>query len=595
MAHNHVEQYPALNQKLQTARQNADTPQVCLALADLGMALFQRRRYETGLQHFEEAIELSAALPDIELQVHCLNLKMLALQHVPRLPDAYQVAEEILQLGRARQKPDIQCNALTSQGQIMLESGEPVIAIERLQAAQEIAQQLGEKRLLMNVLGVMGHASLAVAAADQAGVYFRRAQSLAEELDDPAASIGFEGNTAIVLIWQGRHPEALPALERVRAFAEEADNQTAEIQALRHLVKTHAHLKNQAEIINYTQRGLTLADPDDAATRFFFLSAQIPALYQEGRLAESKEALTDATQMMQGIKGDQNRLDSWLVLCELYALLELPNTADIYLTALDQAISLNRQKEQARLLSRLGELITDGRRLMYALETRLPQLTESNILAERSMLHSLIKICIDAGDFEKAIAYTQRALMLAERADEQPLADWYRMTLTDALFKARRYADVVAAINTELNDHPVTIDKARELYLRQMQSDACIELNDFEAAIHTLEIALTLSDQTEQPQSKARILGRLGSVYAERGDLERANLYMINAIEEARTCNDLETAGELLCILALNYQDLGQADRALDSCEEAIGIFQDKESDTLIATALSLKQELQPA
>lgn len=596
MAHIRLEQhYPKLNKKAQTARQNGDEAQICLMLANQGFDLFQQRQYEEGLQHFEQAIELSATLSDITLQVRCLNLKMLALQHVPRLPDAYNVAEEILQLGKTHNQPGIQCDALTSQGQIVLESGEPIIATEKLQAAQQIADQLGDKRRQMNVLGMMGHTGLAVAATEQAGIYFKQAQSLAKELGDTSAEIGFEGNHAIVLTWQGNHTEAATAFERVRAYAAETYNSAAEIQALRHLVKAYAQLQNYAELIAYAQHGLTLADQSDTETRFFFLSAEIPALHQQGRVDEAKEALAQATQIVQKIRGGQKKLDPLLTLCEFYELLEMPDTADICLTALDQTVLLNRQKDQVNLISRLGRLMTDKRQLIEAFEARLPQLAKDNIPVERSMLHILIKACLDASEFDKAIAYTQRALTLAREADDQSLVERYRLVLIDALFEAGRYPEIVTTIKAMLTDQSAAIDKATELHLRQLQSNAYFEMGELEPAVSVLETALPLSDQVEQPQSKARILGQLGSIYAEQGDLERANTYIAGAIEQAHALNDFKTMGELLCVLALNYRDLGQTAQALDYCKQAIEIFQKNNEYTLTAKVLNLKRELQSA
>lgn len=591
---NQSEQYLKLNQQLQTARKNNDTTQICLTLARLGFAMFQQRHDDAGLQHFEEAIELAATSSDIDLQVRCLNLKMLAFQHVSRLPDAYTVAEEILQLGKTHHQPGIQCDALTSQGQILLESGDPPIAAERLQVAQQIAEQLNDKRRQMNVLGVRGHVELAIAATEQAGLCFKKAQLLAKELDDTSAEIGFEGNNAIVLIWQGHYTEAIAALERVKAHARATGNPKSEIQTLRYLIKAHTQLQNHAEIIDCAQRGLELADPDDTETRLFFLSAKINALHQQGQTGKGKTLLIEAMQLIDDLSTPHKKLDTLLELTKFHELLKMPNTADVYLAALDQAIPLNRQKDRFYLTSRLAALMTDHRQFIEAFEARLPQITaEGDILTERTVLHTLINHCVEAGETDKAITHTQRALTLAKNTDDPALTTRYRFVLVDSLFKAGRYPEVMATAEAILNDYSATLDKATELQLHQIQSEACIEMNQLDAAANILKAALPLPDQIQQPAIKARLLGRLGSIYAEQGDLARANTYTTGAIELARSLDDLNTVGELLCVLALNYRDMGDLPAAINCCREAIAALQTTDDAPLIQRTHMLLAELE--
>lgn len=582
-------------QELRQAREAGDERQVSLALANLGHALFQQRCYEDGLHQFEQAVEQAAAMADIQLQAHCLSLKMIAFQDIPRLPDAYRVAEEIRQLGQSHNHAGLQCDALTSQGQILLESGEPTIATEKLQAAQQLAEQLADPRRQMNVLGMLGHVGLATVAPEQAETCFDRAQALAAELGDTTAEVGFMGNKAIVLAWRGNFSRAVAAFEQVRSHAEKTGNQKAEVQALCHLVKAYIELHNDQKAVNCARRALDLDRQDDSEQRFFFYETAVRAWQRLGRMAEAQKTLSRATQWVQKISHRPQKFEFLLKLAELHDLLQTPNTIDIYLATLDQAILLNRQQDQKFLISRLGELITDSKQLIEVFEPRLPQIVaQADHPSEQSMLHSLIKACREAGENSKVINYTRQILPLAEAAANHNLTNRYQVILLEALSQAGQYQQAIEIITSALNSKAITNDKATQLYLLLMLADVYTETNQVEAAIRALEAALPWPKQTQQPQLEARILGQLGSIYADLGELECSINYTNGAIDLARRLEDNQTVGELLCLLSLNYQDLGQTSQALMYCNQAIKTFREINDSTLAAKALTLKQQLQP-
>jgi len=55
---------------------------------------------------------------------------------------------------------------------------------------------------------------------------------------------------------------------------------------------------------------------------------------------------------------------------------------------------------------------------------------------------------------------------------------------------------------------------------------------------------------------------------------------------------DEQTVGELLCLLALNYRDLGDASHAVECCRKAISTFEGIEAQTFIDNARTLLDEL---
>ncbi|MFW5943058.1 MAG: tetratricopeptide repeat protein, partial [Chloroflexota bacterium] len=203
---------------LQQAQAANRVEQICMARTDLGLTLFQLKKYKEGLEEFDAAAELAATTDDATLQRLVLSRRMLALQEAERLPDAYKVAQEIFQLAEAHDDAGMKCDALLSQGQILLDSGEPIIAVERFQEARELALALDDDRRVMNVTGAMGQLALATGSVDQAQAYFDKALGLARQLGNREAEAGFLGNRALIVGWLGDHREAAEAYEQVLAY-----------------------------------------------------------------------------------------------------------------------------------------------------------------------------------------------------------------------------------------------------------------------------------------------------------------------------------------------------------------------------------------
>jgi tetratricopeptide (TPR) repeat protein len=278
-------------QALEEAQASGDEGQICLALANLGLAQFQIGRFGEGRLSFDAAVERSQP-GSIRIQAQCLGLKTLAYQEAERLPDAYNTAGEILSLAEAHGDKAIMCDALASQGQILLDSGEQINALERLEKANQIAIEIDDDRRLMNVLGALGNYSLVIASADKPILYYDQALTLARKLGDRRAEFGFLGNKGTVLAYQGENRQAVSAFEGVLSYIEEMGDQEAEVHVLRHLVRTNERVEDDGKVLDYGQRGYELASSfGDSEAALSFLEAIILAKYRSNQ-AEDARTLT---------------------------------------------------------------------------------------------------------------------------------------------------------------------------------------------------------------------------------------------------------------------------------------------------------------
>ena len=105
---------------------------VCLALSDLGMALFAMRHFDDGLAAFDEMERMASTLDDVTFQVHCLGLWAAAYQDIGRFHNAYEIIEKVVQLADQHEDIGMKCDALVTQGQILINSGEPIEAVKKL-------------------------------------------------------------------------------------------------------------------------------------------------------------------------------------------------------------------------------------------------------------------------------------------------------------------------------------------------------------------------------------------------------------------------------------------------------------------------------
>lgn len=339
------------------------------------------------------------------------------------MPDAYKTAVSIQNLAEAHDNRGIQCDALASQGQILLDSGEPVIALEKIEAALAIAEGLDDPRRLMNTLGAMGQYCIAMTSPDKAETYFERALTLAREIGDRQAEFGFLGNMGMVLVWQGHNFQASDAFEQVLAFVQEIGDEDAELQAISQLVPVSEKLGDPGEVLIYAQRGLELTEANKTDDRLFdFYQAAILACYHLNRIEEAETLTEQAIAAARSSKNQEKEVDFLLSLGESAMVFGMPEKAlDAYQQARKGAIRLSRQSDTAYLTGRIGVALAELERVDEAIpyhqeaihlakERGLPQL-------EGEQLSMLALAYLEKGERLETRTCCQTAIQVFIQAD----------------------------------------------------------------------------------------------------------------------------------------------------------------------------------
>ncbi len=596
-------QFLEISQETVAQVRQADAPaQLGIALANLGSAFFRTRQYKEGMDQFDEALGLAQELGDIQLQKQVLGIKAVAYQEIKRFPDAYETATQILALAEEAQDEGMKCDALISQGQTMLESGEPMIAAERVREAKEIALELNDKRRQMNVQGVMGHISLAIAAINQAETHFDYAFGLAKEIGDDQAAYGFLGNKGMLLSWSGDHHQAISAFEQVYAYFVSVAEIRGQLQSLNYLVKGYTDLHDTENALRYAERGIAVGQAEEPEFLLPFYQAVISIYYGQGKTEQAQQAATLAARLIRKVRERNQRLDYLLKQLELYQEIGLlDQVMETGVAALQLAGDLNRQSDAVYLIGVMGSTLATQGEFQQMIDLFGPHLdglnSDEDLPTERALLHQLIRACDSLNQVEPLLTYTTRAQLLAQEAKDEQTDQRYARLLMDALLRNERYEAAIPLLNValaQMNGHDAG---PRQLDLLMALGDAQFGLDQYEAALATFEQALPLSNQVNQPIFEAQILGRMGSVYAEQGQLDRSITYTSGALEVARRLGNAQTVGELLCLLALNYRDLDQIPQAIESCKKAIASFaesnmQETGTQSSLYNAQSLLDEL---
>jgi tetratricopeptide (TPR) repeat protein len=435
--------------QLSIARKEYETAQsagiqtdLSLAAANLGLALFQAKKFKDGEKSFHEAEEIAIKLDDAKLLVRGLGLSVLANQLTGRLPTAYKIAQQIETIADQHDDQPLKADSLSSQGQILIESGDELTALEKLNAAQAVLETLDDPRRQMNLAGAFGNYSMTIAAPEKAQAYFEQARDLAQQIEDRPSEIGFHGNIGTILEWQGDFHQAGDIFKDVLAYVTETGNQSAQIQALRHLVQVNEKLKDDAQLVEFAEYGVVLAAESGDQNIFNFYEKLIQAYYRLEQFDEAHQATQNAIATAQDRRDRNQEVSLLLSLGESYMLTnEWEAALVVYQQALDGTQRLQRLTDQAYLLGRIGIILAELERTDEALDFHQQAIKQAQrheiveLEAEQSIMIAMA--FFDKGDLAQAQTFCQRGIETYSTAN-----------LHDEAHNARQLLAEIEASNT---------------------------------------------------------------------------------------------------------------------------------------------------
>ena len=429
---------------LNQARESGDPRALSLALADYAYALSINKRRDEAMDYFYEAEVIAGQdVDDINVLAHGLGLRSLVYQEGKRLPDAYQMANKMLRIAVAENDPQIECDAIANQAQILLDSGKLEGAFRRFQEAENLAKVIGDDQRLMRIKGALANLSLSIPSLDEAEKYYRQTISLAENVGEEEALIGYTGNLGSVLQWKGKHEEAIEVFQDILPYHEKIQGKDKLLEVLKKLVKSYADLQDNEHIYEYGFRGLGLIDEQEDEVVFDFLEPVIMAYYREGKMQKAHNMISEAITIARSM-GDQEREVEFLMnLGESFVASEMLDRAqEIYEDALEGALDLEKATYEAYLKGRLGYVAAELGNLEAAVKHHREaiEMAQEQHLAkleaeQRSMLAMAFQ---ERGEMDMAREQAQNAVELFERLELEDSAQHARRLLKGLLVVQRK-------------------------------------------------------------------------------------------------------------------------------------------------------------
>lgn len=265
--------------------------------------------------------------------------------------------------------------------------------------------------------------------------------------------------------------------------------------------------------------------------------------------------------------------------------------------ALALAEELGDKQSQAGYLNNLATMEKNARQFEKAAQLfeRVRTLTRKlgDLAGERNALRHLIAIYSDNNiKQDLVLTYLHRAMALSQQLDDYQGEAAYEDALILALLSLNRHQEALNLIDVALQDGRLADLPERKLHLLVNRGNAYFDGYKLAAAFGAYEQALKFAVRRQNWQVEARMLGRLGAVAAEQGNLDTAVTYAQQAIEKAERIAEKPLISEQYCMLALAHRDLGNQDKAMNCCQQAVAVFAADTIHPLKEKALHLLEEL---
>jgi tetratricopeptide (TPR) repeat protein len=193
---------------------------------------------------------------------------------------------------------------------------------------------------------------------------------------------------------------------------------------------------------------------------------------------------------------------------------------------------------------------------------------EAHIQTLRHLCQSYSKL----KNYEQVLEYAQQGVQVADRKDkdtsiffyEKLITSYYQMSNLEKAQKATQEAILIASTMK---------DKTKEMELLIGLGESFTLSEMYSQALEVYEKARVGATRLQQLKNDAYLVGRIGVVLAEMGELDRAIAHHQEAVSLAQERGIKDLEGQQLSMLAMAYLDEGEIERALDFANQSLEVF----------------------
>ncbi len=423
--------------------------------------------------------------------------------------------------------------------------------VTRAQAAQDPQAHLG-------ALTALGQLYLEAGIAPKALTQFEEGLELAEANEDTVAAARLWGLKALALLKLGNASFAQRAFFRCLNLAKETEQTALIIDTQIHIGELHIMSGQQAKAISRLEQAYGLAMQAGEESRQMLAAGQLGNLFL-------------------GMQATDKALE-------------------YYATAMTQAEAMGNYRAASAFQVGIGDVLLSEKEYgeaaqQYEMALELAD-GQQDAMAQLRALNGLLRAQIAAGRTSLALVYGGRVVEIAREIGDEHTEIANINLLVSFLLEQEQMRKVLPYLKRGLEIAQAQEDWSWQLSMLTNLGYAYYESGELDAALDAYKQALRLAEQLQEQAAMAQLQGRVGAVLADMDEPQAAAEAAQRALELAQELGDQSLVGEQQIMQAFLYHDLGDIDRALDFCQQAVATFTATEDAVFAAKAQSLLAEL---
>jgi tetratricopeptide (TPR) repeat protein len=431
--------------------------------------------------------------------------------------------------------------------------------VEQLRSAIVAAQAQGDPKTVVALQKKLGQAYLDAGDAPQALTEFNEAIKLVstgEEKEVFAQLLGLRG-LALKLI--GNYSLALHAFRKSHTLALEIQHSALACDALIQVAALQAEMGKHEEAL--------------------------VALYEALKVAvEHKDRVRKMR--IYGLLGDN-----------YFQRANPTQAAEHYQKAQLAAQDLGSRAAECSFITKLGNVFLWEGKSEPAIEKYERALQLASALEDRNaeinILGGLFRAHALAREIHIAQVYGEQAIHLAAQIEHVEAELVNLQALVVFLLEQGQIDAVFPLLERGLQLTHEQTDLGMQMEFLNLRGQAFSLQEKYAEALTSWNTALTLASNLQDEVFMAKLFGRMAAILAETGDLENSVDCAEKALALAHEIADHQLAAEQQILLAFNFRDLHQNEKAVQSCRAAIETFQSLSNNEMVAQVQGLLAELE--
>jgi CHAT domain-containing protein/tetratricopeptide (TPR) repeat protein len=417
-------------------------------------------------------------------------------------------------------------------------------ALEKLEAALKLSEQLSEPKLMARCLNLMGGVSDSQRNYDLGLERHQRALTLAREINDQPLEGAILADIGLGYWRQANYAPALDYCQQALTIQEQIGDHLGRAKTLVYIGRVHFKQGAYEQALENHHRALTIQE--GAGNRL----GQSVTLEDLGDVYHDQGAYAQALEYFQRALQLREEIEDWAGQCDMLKVIGVCylnqgaylNARDHFLRALALAQKFHMRPGRASALYHLG--------LVYSRQ----------------------------GDYAKALACYQGALQIREEmgdryAQAQDLADMGSVYYSQGdVTQALTYYQRAIRMWEEIRDRRNLAGGLHDI------GEVYDKLGDDQQALEYYRRALKLGEEIRLPYLSLT-LGNIGRIYARHGEAEQALQYGQRAVEYAEQINNAGMQWDAAYRLGTIQCRLGLRAEALQSFRDSLTIIERLRAD----------------